>query len=389
VTWLQATRLVAGRELREAFRRKSLWIVFAILFIGSSVAMILPDVLDSGRTRYDVAVTAGGSQAASTTFESDLRNLAGNLDTSVAFRSVDDRARARKLVDDGTVDLAVVGSTPPVVIVRAGENDTLVALVRQALASRSLVQQLENVGLDQSTIDQVLRAPAPRVVEVAADDSDRRASAAILSLVLYLVLLLLMIQAANGVAIEKANRISEVLLAVVKPTALFFGKVVGVGLVGLAGLAAGAIPVMVKAVAGGDLPAGLGPAILGGLPWMILGLVLYLTTAGALGALIERQEEAGSVLTPLSLLLIGTYVLAQSSADGSFGAVLAIFPFTSPIVMPARIALGVASTAEIVASLAVGVVTVLFVVRLGAAIYRRGIVHTGRRLHLGEVLRSP
>ena len=81
---------------------------------------------------------------------------------------------------------------------------------------------------------------------------------------------------------------------------------------------------------------------------MVLGLALYLTTAGALGALVERQEEAGSVLTPLSLLLIGTYVLAQSSADGSFGAVLAIFPFTSPIVMPARIALGDASAGEIV-----------------------------------------
>ena len=137
---------------------------------------------------------------------------------------------------------------------------------------------------------------------------------------------------------------------------------VGVGLVGLAGLAAGAIPVVVKAVAGGDLRRASARRSSAALPWMILGLVLYLTTAGALGALVERQEEAGSVLTPLSLLLIGTYVLAQSSADGSFGAVLAIFPFTSPIVMPARIALGVASTAEIVASLAVGIVTVLFVV---------------------------
>ena len=142
----------------------------------------------------------------------------------------------------------------------------------------------------------MLTTPNVRVEDVAADESDRKASAAILSLVLYLVLLLLMIQAANGVAIEKANRISEVLLAVVKPTALFFGKIVGVGLVGLAGLAAGAIPVVVKAVAGGDLPAGLGAAILGGFPWMLLGLVLYLTTAGALGALIERQEEAGAVL---------------------------------------------------------------------------------------------
>jgi ABC-2 type transport system permease protein len=193
---------------------------------------------------------------------------------------------------------------------------------------------------------------------------------------------------ASGVAIEKANRISEVLLAVVRPTALFFGKVVGVGLAGLAGLAVGGIPVAVKAVASGDLPAGLGSAVAGGLPWMLLGLVLYLTTAGALGALVERQEEVGSVLMPLSLLLIATYVVAQSAAGGGFGSVLAIFPYTSPIVMPVRLALGDASAGEIVASLAVGVVTVAFALRLGAAVYRRGIVHTGRRLHLGEVLRT-
>ncbi|HEX4531017.1 MAG TPA: ABC transporter permease [Acidimicrobiia bacterium] len=388
MTWFEATRLVAARELRESFRRKSLWIVLAVLFIGSSVAMILPEVLDSGSTRYDVAVVPGADTAASTGFRSDLSAGAATLDAHVRFRTVSDRSLARTLVDQGKVDIAVVDGGQPTVIVRAGENDTLLALVRQSLATQELARQLASAGLDQATIDRVLTTPNARVEEVAADESDRKASAAILSLVLYLVLLLLMIQAANGVAIEKANRISEVLLAVVKPTALFFGKVVGVGLVGLAGLAAGAIPVVVKAVAGGDLPAGLGAAILGGFPWMLLGLVLYLTTAGALGALIERQEEAGAVLTPLSLLLIGTYVLAQSSAGKDFGAVLAIFPFTSPIVMPARIALGDASTAEIVASLLVGIATVLFVVRLGSAIYRRGIVHTGRRLRLDEVLRT-
>jgi ABC-2 type transport system permease protein len=388
VTWFEATRLVAARELRESFRRRSLWIVLAVLFVGSSAAMILPEVLDSGGTRYDVAIVPGADASVSDAFRSDLRAAAAGLDARVRFRTLANAARARTLVDKGTVDIAVIEETRPTLIVRAGQNDTLVALVRQSLAARALARELAAAGLDQATIDRVLTTPSLRVEEVAADQSDRQASAAILSLVLYLVLLLLMIQAANGVAIEKANRISEVLLAVVKPTALFFGKIVGVGIVGLAGLAAGAIPVVVKAVAGGDLPAGLGAAIAGGLPWMILGLVLYLTTAGALGALIERQEEAGAVLTPLSLLLIGTYVLAQSSAGNSFGAVLAIFPFTSPIVMPARLALGEASAAEIVVSLAVGLATVLFVVRLGAAIYRRGIVHTGRRLKLGEVLRT-
>lgn len=386
MTWFQSTQLVAGRELKEAFRRKSLWIVLALLFVGSSVAMILPEVLDGGSTTYDVAVARGSVSGPA--FADNLRVAARSLDAQVRLRTVNDRAEGRKLVADDDADLAVVGTNPPTVIVRDDKNDTLVALVRQSLAASALVSELRQAGLDQSTIDRVLTTPTVHVQSIAADSGDRQASAAILSLVLYLILLLLMIQVANGVAIEKANRISEVLLAVVKPSALFFGKVVGVGLVGLAGLAAGGIPVVVKAVVSGDLPAGLGPAIAGGLPWMVLGLALYLTTAGALGALIERQEEAGSVLTPLSMLLIGTYVLAQSSAGGSFGAFLAIFPFTSPIVMPARLALGDASAAEIVASLVVGVVTLLFVLRLGAAIYRRGIVHTGRRLKLGEVLRS-
>jgi ABC-2 type transport system permease protein len=386
VSWFEATRLVAARELREAFRRRSLWIVFAVLFLGSAAAMIVPDLLDSGSTTYDVAVQPGAGVP--TGFDSELGVVGRAVDANVRIRGVSDHAQARSLVDDGTVDAAVIGGSPPTVIVRKGDDDTLVALVRQALATSTLSDQLRDAGLDSAAVQRILGTPSAHLEQVAADDSDRKASAAILSLVLYLILLLLMIQVASGVAIEKANRISEVLLAVVKPTALFFGKVVGVGIVGLAGFVAAGIPVIVKAAAGGDLPAGLGPAVAGGLPWMVLGLALYLTTAGALGALVERQEEAGSVLTPLSLLLIATYVLAQSSSDNSFGAFLAIFPFTSPIVMPSRLALGAASGGEIVASLVIGIVTVLFVLRLGAAIYRRGIVHTGRRLRLGEVLRT-
>jgi ABC-2 type transport system permease protein len=389
MTGVQATALVAGRELRESFRRRTLWIVFAILFVGSSVAMILPEALDNGSTAYDVGVVTTGDASRSAAFESALRASRDGLDASVAFTPIASTDKARALVDRGDVDVAVVTGESPEVIVRAGENDTLVAFVRQALAVDALRAQLGAAGLTPAQVDDAVSVPTPRVEGVAADDSDRRTAAAVLSVVLYLVLLMLMIQVANGVAIEKANRISEVLLAVVRPGALLFGKVIGVGIVGLAGLAAGAIPVLVKAVAGGDLPAGLGPALAGGAAWILLGLVLYLTIAGALGALVERQEEAGSVLTPLSLLLIGTYIVAQSAADGSFGAVLAIFPLTSPIVMPVRIALGAASPLEIVASLLVGVATVFVVVRLGAAIYRRGIVHTGRRLHLRQALRSP
>jgi hypothetical protein len=57
--------------------------------------------------------------------------------------------------------------------------------------------------------------------------------------------------------------------------------------------------------------------------------------------------------------------------------------------MPVRIALGDATALDIVASLVVLIATVFVVIRFGAALYRRGIVHTGRRLRLSEALRSP
>jgi ABC-2 type transport system permease protein len=205
--------------------------------------------------------------------------------------------------------------------------------------------------------------------------------------VLYLLLLMLMIGVANGTAIEKANRISEVLLATVRPGSLLFGKVIGVGLTGILTITAGALPVVVKVVVGGDVPAGTWAAVAGGAAWFVLGLALYLTIAASLGALVERQEETGSVIAPLSMLLVGTYIVAQSAADTPLGTVMAYFPLTSPLIMPSRLALGVASPAEVVASLLIGLVAVVVVVRVGAVVYRRGIVRTGRRLRLREVLR--
>jgi ABC-2 type transport system permease protein len=146
--------------------------------------------------------------------------------------------------------------------------------------------------------------------------------------------------------------------------------------------------VVIKAVAGGDLPAGLLQGLAAGAAWFVLGVALYLTLAGALGALVERQEEAGSVVAPLSIVLIASYLIGQSAPESTLGAVLSILPLTSTMVMPARIAVGAATPAEIAASLVLGVVAVVLTVRFGATVYRRAIVRTGRRLKLGDVLRT-
>jgi hypothetical protein len=50
---------------------------------------------------------------------------------------------------------------------------------------------------------------------------------------------------------------------------------------------------------------------------------------------------------------------------------------------------GDAAPVEIIVSLVVGLATAILVIRLGAAIFRRGVVRTGKRLRLMEALRSP
>lgn len=379
----QSTRLVVSRELREAVRRRSLWIVIAIVLAASTAAVVLPEVLSSGRTHYDVVIVDGSSG-----LERQVRAVATSLDVDVDLTRAGTISEATRQIADGKADVALVAGDDPTVLAKEGRADGFVATVQQVLDVESLAGRLEESGLSEDEIGRALDASSARVVRLDADDGSRQASAAIVSTVLYLLLLMLMSQVANGTAIEKANRISEVLLAIVRPGALLFGKVIGVGIVGVGTLLCAVLPVVVKLALGGDLPAGLGAAIVGGAAWFALGIVLTLTTAGALGALVERQEEAGSVVTPLTILLVGSFFVAQSASATPLGQVLAILPFTSTMVMPARIATGAASGPEMALSLALGLGAVLVVLRVGSNIYARAIVRTGRRLKLSEVLRS-
>jgi len=375
--------LVAGREIRQAFRRKSFWIVIGILLAGSTAAMVIPELVsDNSVTRYDVVVVNG-----TPSLEASIKATVHDIGAEADVQGAADRDAARQAVDDGKVDIAIVGGASPTVFVRANEHERLVGAVQQALAVDALTTRLRSAGLPPDAVTQALTTPAANVEQLDASEADRRGASFALSLVLYMLLLTLLVQVANGTALEKANRISEVLLAIVRPGALLFGKVVGIGTTGVLTLAAALIPVIVKLALGGDLPPGLGGAVAASAAWFVLGLALYLTIAGALGALVERQEEAGSVVSPLTALLIGTFVVVSSGADNRLSTVLAYIPLTSPLMEPTRLAMGVSSPVEVIGSLALSIVALAVVVRVGSTIFGRAIVRTGRRLKIRDVLR--
>ena len=376
-------RLVVEREIREALRRRSFWAIIGLFMLASTALVVVPEFVGGGSDDRTVAVVGGDAE-----FVSVLRELGDALDIVVEVEELDNVAAARLSVDEGDADVAVdVTADPPVLITRSADS-TAVTLVRQAVTVAALGSSLADAGLGNDQIAEAFAASEPVVEELDPVDDARQGVAAIVTIVLYLLLLLLSTSVATGVAIEKSNRVSEVLLAIVPARQLLFGKVIGVAIIGTLTLLAGALPVAVRAAVGGSLPDGAGSTIAGSAAWFLMGLALYLTSAGALGALVDRQEEVGSTIAPLSAVLIAAYLVGVTSPESPIATVLAYVPFTSPMVMPARIGLGVASTFEMVASLLLGIATVVVMARFAEHVYRRAIVRTGRKVSLRQVLRS-
>ena len=189
----------------------------------------------------------------------------------------------------------------------------------------------------------------------------------------------------DGVAIEKTNSRWWSGYCWHRATAENAVRKVSVWLIGLFTLACGASPVR-SARRGRGPPNRHRRSVLAGRVLVIGSLVL--TTGGALGALVGRQEGGGARRRPAVGMLIAFYIVGQGGAETTLGTILAYVPFAAPMIMPGRIALGASSPFEIVASLAIGVATVLLAGRLSAVVYRRAIVRTGRRLKLRDALRS-
>ncbi|HSJ90589.1 MAG TPA: ABC transporter permease [Ilumatobacter sp.] len=376
----RSTWLVVERELREALRRKSIWAMVGLILIGATAVVVLPEVLPDDDDPGQVALV--GEDLIGVT-----EALAAVPEPGIVVTPMPDRDAAALAIEDGDADLAVLlrDEEVPELIVE-DESSDLVAVVREVVTSRVAATRLAAEGVDLAEVTAAFVDAAPEVSLLDADQSDRQGAAFVLTMILYLVTVILTSQVAAAVATEKSNRVSEVLLAIVPPRSMLAGKVIGVGCIGLVILMAGALPVAIRFALGGDLPQGIGRTIVVSAVWFLGGLVLYLTLAGSLGAMVARQEEAGAVVMPLTMLLIAGYFVAITAGDSVVGLVLGVFPLTSPMVAPFRVAIGAGTPIEYAISIAVLLLTVVLVGRLATVVFRRAIVRTGERLKLRDVL---
>ncbi|MBV8491756.1 MAG: ABC transporter permease, partial [Candidatus Eremiobacteraeota bacterium] len=212
---------------------------------------------------------------------------------------------------------------------------------------------------------------------------------------------------------EKTNRVAESLVAAIDPMALLYGKI-GAGAVlaaiqMVAWLVAGAL-------AGASLSTGgaavHGPMLHGDVSHMataltslreavrpmvfpsflfllIVGLLQFSTMYAAIGSLVSRPEELGSITSALILPVFLGFVMAFLAIDAPnapYVVAASFVPLIAPFVMFVRIAVDTPSAWELAACAALNVAFLAFVAFAAGRLYRVGMLLYGRPPTLRQIV---
>ncbi|MDP4205809.1 MAG: ABC transporter permease [Bacteroidota bacterium] len=239
----------------------------------------------------------------------------------------------------------------------------------------------------------------------------------------------------RGVMEEKSNRIVEVIVSSVKPFQLMLGKIMGIALVGLTQVAiwviigAGAMTGIkafyandnIAAVQAQNIMSSNGvvqeqmiqqapaathsneaithifsmidnlpiPLLIGCFIFFFLGgYLLYSSMMGAIGAAVDSEEDAQQFMLPVTIPLILSIVILVSIAknpEGPLAFWTSLIPFTSPVIMIARIPFGGVPTWQIILSMAILVATIVGMIWVTGKIYRTGILMYGKKASWKEI----
>jgi ABC-2 type transport system permease protein len=206
---------------------------------------------------------------------------------------------------------------------------------------------------------------------------------------------------------EKSTRVMEVMITKIKPIYMLFAKV-------FSNLAAGLIQVSIFFLAGYiayllgwintdqfsifgfsfDLSQIDFALILAFMFFFACGYLVYALCFAALGSVISRTEDLGSVIGPVIMLVMGALMVGIKTMMDPTGALVTFatyFPFFSPIVAFSKYVMGELSTGETVLSGAVLLASILLLAYLASRIYVKGVMVYGEKFkwsQLGEMLKK-
>ena len=424
--------IIIEREFNERVRKKSFIIttlLMPLLVVALMVAPSLVMVFATGDTRHVAVVDHSGVIASSLESGSE-----------VVFEPTDLSAdEARTVLTDifGVLEIGPDIMTNPN-DVKLYTNTSSSMLVEDNIRSQiaDIIEREKLKKYDIHNLPEILKEVETTVsLQTFRNDGegDSEAQSSVIStgigfvlgMILYMFLIIYGGMVMQSVIEEKNSRVLEVMVSSVKPFDMMMGKILGVAAVAavqvliwgvlICGVSALAMPALipsdimqsVEAMQQGtldmtqtdmdvDMLRAIGTATDFGylasiFVWLLLfiigGYLLYSAIFAAIGSSVDSVQDAQQLQTPVMMPIIFSIIIMMTilnDPNSTLAVWCSYIPFTSPVVMMARIPSGV-PVWQIAVSLVILYATFVAAVWFAAKIYRVGIFMYGKKPSFKEL----
>lgn len=399
---------VIGFTVKDAVKRKSfiisMIIILAIIVIGFNVPNVLNSVFGDEEEKSKILVIDTQD-----VFEDSLISLdqeESDYEYTMVKEELSEEEIKEKL-ENGDYDSAVrfKDENGKITIDYMVEN----LMFGQETAPQSLIQEFQTqytakkimeAGLTEAQLQSMFTQFEVNVVQTAENTASGNIFVMLmLSMVLFFAIYYCAFQVSSSITTEKTSKIMETLVTSTSPRTIVLGKTIGIGLVGLLQIVLIAGTAIVSATA--FLPAGMLDNIfdmsnmtlslgLITLLYFILGYFTYALLYALTGSMVSKPEDIQSANGPIAILVvIGFYLsyFSMMNPASNINKFAALMPFSSPFCMPLRVLMGITTTTELIASVAILLVTIFVIAKISIKVYSSAILNYGTKMSFKDIVK--
>lgn len=421
---MNKTMLIVMREFSERVRKKSFIIttlLMPLLMIGLMLAPSLIMLYGKGSAKRVVVVDRSGLVAGALTSGDELlfETLEG-MSVADACTTYDDESDIFAIL---AIDDDVMTNPRAVKLIT---NSSSSITIEEAITSQieNIVEREKLKAYDIEDLDRIMaevdtHIDLETVKNNGTGDLDSMESTSsgvnyilglVLGMLLYMIIIIYGQMVMTSVIEEKNSRVIDVMVSSCSPFQIMMGKIAGVALVAVTQIAIWALliigaskfvvpaifPTEVAATSTGMMSAMIGTFSDAGYITMLFGYMLlfilggflfYASMFAASGSSVDSVQDAQQFNTIIMLpIILGIIVMMQVFNDPNSDMVFwfSIIPFTSPVVMMARIPFDIPAW-EVILSLVILYASFVATVWIAAKIYRVGIFMHGKKPSFKEL----
>lgn len=409
--------LIISREYFERVKRKSFIITTILMPLLMLALMVLPGVIMAfaGPEEKLVAVIDDSGVIAER-----LQN-----DGEVKFVSAVGDMSQLKANDDYDAIL-VIGAD---VVAEPSRNVNLYTRGAPSMATESYIsgqieKAIEDLRIRSYNIENLAQILDEVHVDLAMqtfrmDKEEDSATSSTLSyilgmammLILYMFILLYGQMVMTSIIEEKNNRVLELVVSSVRPNILMLGKILGIGAVALTQIliwvvlliactiwvmpgvtsmaSASGEPSVTAALTQLSDTSFMGQMLLFLVLFLVGGYLFYSSIFAAIGSAVDNIQDASQIQTLAIVPILIAFVVSMAVVNDPNSALAlwtSIIPFTSPMVMMARLPFDIPIW-EAIVSTVVLYVSFFAMIWVAAKIYRVGIFMYGKKPTIAELIR--